>query len=137
MAKVYNLFFSHSWSYGDQYDRLKALLSMRGYFPFKDYSVPRDDPIHNAPNSQALYDAIKGQIRPCHVVIIMAGVYATYSSWIQKEIRIAKHEFSAPKPIIAIRPWGNERISTVVQAAADEIVGWNTESVVNAIRRLA
>lgn len=137
MAKVYNIFFSHSWSYGDQYDRLKDLLIARGYFTFKDYSVPKDDPIHNAPNSPALYTAIKNHITPCHIVIIMAGVYATYSSWIQKEIKIAKHEFSSPKPIIAIRPRGNERISTVVQDAADEIVGWNTESVVNAIRRLA
>ena len=74
---------------------------------------------------------------PSSVVLIVAGVYATYSKWIDKEIYIAQKEFLSPKPIIAIRPWGNERMSTKVTEAADKIVGWNTESVVSAIRELA
>ena len=38
------------------------------------------------------------------------------------------------KKIIAIEPWGSERISTVVKNEADRIVKWNTDSIVNAIR---
>ncbi len=136
MVKTYNLFISHSWSYGDAYEKLIALLKGRPYFDFRDYSVPKDDPIHNAPNSQALYDAIKRQMAPCHVVLVMAGVYVTYSTWIQKELRIAKTEFQIPKPIIAIKPWAQTNISQFVRENSDEIVGWNTESVVEAIRRL-
>jgi hypothetical protein len=82
-----------------------------------------------------LYDAIKGQIVFCEVVIIMAGVYATYSDWIQKEIAIAKEDFD--KPLLAVRPWANKAVSSVVANAADEIVAWNTGSIVSAIRRLA
>jgi len=136
MAMTYNLFISHSWSYGDAYERLIVLLKNKPYFDFRDYSVPKDDPIHNAPNSQALYDAIKRQMVPCHVVLVMAGVYATYSTWIQKEIRIAKTEFQVPKPIIAIRPWDQTNVSQFVRENADEIVDWSTGSVVEAIRRL-
>jgi len=136
MAKTYNLFISHSWSYSDAYEKLIALLKSRPYFDFRDYSVPKDDPIHNAPNSQALYDAIKRQMTPCHVVLVMAGVYATYSTWIQKEITIAKTEFQLPKPVIAIKPWAQTNVSRFVMEKADEIVGWNTESVVESIRRL-
>jgi len=136
MAKTYNLFISHSWSYSDAYEKLIALLKSRPYFDFRDYSVPKDDPIHNAPNSQALYDAIKRQMTLCHVVLVMAGVYATYSTWIQKEIRIAKTEFQLPKPVIAVKPWAQTNVSQFVIENADEIVGWNTESVVEAIRRL-
>ncbi len=136
MAKIYNLFISHSWSYGDAYEKLIALLKARPYFDFRDYSVPKDDPIHNAPNSQALYDAIKRQMAPCNLVLVMAGVYATYSTWIQKEVRIAKTEFQIPKPVIAIKPWAQTNISQFVRENADEIVGWNTDSVVEAIRRL-
>lgn len=136
MAKTYNLFISHSWSYSDTYKKLIALLKNRPYFDFRDYSVPKDDPIHNAPNSQALYDAIKRQMTPCHVVLVMAGVYATYSTWIQKEIRIAKTEFQIPKPVIAIKPWAQTNVSIFVRENADEIVGWNTEAVVEAIRKL-
>ena len=76
--KTYNFFISYTWSYSDAYEKLIDLLPKKPYFSFRDYSVPRDDPIHNAPNSQALYDAIKRQMTPCHVVLVMAGVYATY-----------------------------------------------------------
>ena len=72
---------------------------------------------------------------PCHVVLILAGVYATYSTWIKREIHIAKKEFQYPKPIIAIKPWAQTNISQIVAENADEIVGWNTDSIVNAIRR--
>lgn len=133
--KTYNLFISHSWSFSDAYEKLIALLEERAYFSFKDYSVPRDDPIHNAPNSHELYEAIKRQMTPCHVVLILAGVYATYSTWIKKEIHIAKTEFQSPKPIIAIKPWAQTNISQPVSENADEIVGWNTDSIVDAIRR--
>jgi len=133
--RTYNLFISHSWSYSDAYEKLIALLKKRPYFNFRDYSVPRDDPIHNAPTSRELYEAIKRQMTPCHIVLILAGVYATYSTWIDREIRIAKTEFHHPKPIIAIRPWAQRKISRIVAENADEIVGWNTDSIVNAIRR--
>lgn len=135
MTKTYNIFISHSWGYSDAYDKLMNLLRNHPYFSIKDYSVPRDNPIHDAPNSQALYNAIKKQIAPCYVVLIMAGVYASYSTWIKKEIRIAKYEFTTPKPVIGVKPWAQTNVSTFVSKNADEIVGWNSASIVNAIRR--
>jgi len=133
---TYNIFISHSWSYGDAYEKLKKLLDAAPYFSYKDYSIPKDDPIHNAPNEALLYEAIKKQIAPTQVVLMLAGVYATYSKWIDKEIRIAKREFPFAKPILAIEPWGAERTSQMVKDNADKIVGWNTDSVVGAIREL-
>ena len=135
--KTYNLFISHSWSYSDAYDRLVGLLNDRGYFRFRDYSVPRHDPIHGAGSDAQLRQAIRNHMAPCHVVLILAGIYATYSRWINIEIDLALGGFANAKPIVAIRPWGNERISEPVRQAADRIVGWNTESVVGAIRDLA
>ena len=134
--KTYNLFISHSWNYADQYGRLVNLLRSRGYFAFRDYSIPPDDPIHHAGSDGQLRQAIRDHMSPCHVVIILAGVYASYSKWINIEIDLATNGFIQPKPIVAIRPWGNERISDRVRTAADRIVGWNTESVVRAIREL-
>lgn len=137
MAKTYNLFISHSWAYGDAHARMIKILRNRSSFSFRDYSIPKSDPVHNASNSLALFDAIKRKVSPCHIVLIMAGVYSTYSSWISKEIKIAKRAFSYPKPILAIKPWGNTNVSSVVSTNADDLVGWNTESIVRAIRRLA
>ncbi|MEN4697205.1 TIR domain-containing protein [Pantoea agglomerans] len=129
----YNLFISHSWKYTDSYNRLLNILYNRGYFTFKNYSVPRIDPIIDAEGDIALYSAIKNQMGPSSVVLILAGVYASYSKWIDAEIRIAQ---DYKKPIIAIEPWGSERTSLVVKNAADKIVKWNANSIVAAIRDL-
>ena len=132
--KSRNLFISHSWSYGDAYTKLVALLDGAPNFLYKNYSVPKDNPVHDAPTAPALYNAIKNQMVFCDVILIMAGKYATYSDWIQREIQIAKQDYD--KPIVGIRPWGNEQISTVVSNAADRLTGWNTSSIVSAIREL-
>jgi len=134
---AYNLFISHSWTYSDAYEKLTGLLNDASYFSYKNYSVPKNDPIHDAQNQAELYEAIKKQISPSQVVLILAGVYATYSKWIDKEIKIAKSEFFSPKLIIAIQPWGAEKTSQKVKDNADKIVGWNTSSIVTAIRELA
>jgi len=135
--KTYNLFISHSWAYSDNYERLTNLLRNRKYFTFKDYSVPKDDPIHTQGSNAKLYSAIYEKMKPCSVVIILAGVYATYSKWINNEIKIAKNEFIFQKPIIAIEPWGSKKTSSIVKQNADLIVGWNKDSVVSAIKELA
>lgn len=70
-------------------------------------------------------------MQPASCVLIMAGVYSTYSKWINIEIELAK---SMNKKIIAIEPWESERTSSVVKTAADKIVKWNTDSIVSAIR---
>ena len=106
------------------------------YFSYRNYSIPRNDPVHNALNIQLLSDAISRKMGPCHVVVIMAGVYSTYSKWIQREIAIAQ-AFQVSKPILAVKPWANKQVSTVVRDNADRLVAWNTSSIVTAIRDLA
>lgn len=133
---TYNLFISHSWNYNNHYDRLLEMLNNYPNFRFRDYSVPKDDPIIGARNNKQLVAAITNQMQNTSCIIILAGVYASYSEWIQKEIEIAKHEFYNPKPIIAVELWGAERTSQIVKNNADMIVKWNTASIVGAIREL-
>jgi hypothetical protein len=59
-------------------------------------------------------------------------MYVSYREWIQKEIDIARE---MNKPIIAIAPRGSQKIPQAVQDAADEVVGWTTASITDAIRR--
>ena len=134
-----HVFISHSWSYSGHYDTLEDWIFngkwRRGQasFMFRDYSVPKNDPIHNAPTDRALRKAIFNQIAKCHVVVIPLGMYANYSKWIKNEINGANHY---AKPILGVNPWGQERKSSVVAAAAKETVGWNSKSVVGGIWRL-
>lgn len=134
--RTHNLFISHSWSYSDEYDRLVRLLNRRSYFRFRNYSVPRDDPIHRVANDIELRRAIRSKMQPCGVVLVLAGVYATYSRWIDIEIGLAKTGFANSKPIVAIEPWGSRRSSRPVKEAANRVVRWNTESIVSAIREV-
>ena len=136
MEKKYHIFISHSWTYSDAYDKLKELLDKDINFSYIDYSVPKNDPIHNANNDTELYKAIKMQIAKASVIIILAGVYSTYSKWIKKEIKIAQTEFATSKKIIAVEPWASERTSITVKTVADKIVGWNSSSIIKAIKEL-
>lgn len=131
---MYNLFISHSWNYSNTYDDLVRLLNNKPYFSYKNYSVPKNDPIHNASNDYQLKNAIRQQMRPASCVLILAGVYATYSKWINIEIELAKE---LNKKIIAVEPWASKNTSIIVKNSADRIVGWNTDSIVNAIRELS
>lgn len=136
LLRTYNLFISHSWAYGDAYENLVKLLNAALNFTYRNYSVPEDDPIYGANTDSQLRAAIKRQMDCASVVLILAGVYATYSKWINQEIELAK-SYNPTKKIIAIAPWGAERISTPVRVNANEIVRWSTSSIVDAIRRLA
>ena len=136
MSKNYHLFISHSWAYSTTYDGLLALLDAEPSFSYSNYSVPKDDPVHTNGTDKQLYEAIKEQVSHASVVLILAGVYSTYSKWINKEIKIAQTEFVVPKPIIAVQPWGADRTSTVVKNAANEIVAWNSKSIIDTIKKL-
>jgi len=101
--------------------------------------VPKDDPLRISAKTDYYYDLqlrikLENQMKYASVVLIMAGVYATYSDAINMEISIAK---KLGKPIIAVEPWGSERTSTIVKNSAHRIVSWNTDSIVTAIKELA
>lgn len=95
--------------------------------------MPKDDPVHSKTDKE-LRAAIDAKIKGCSCVIILAGVYASYSKWINIEIELAK-EYN--KPIIAVEYWGAERTSQVVKNAATTIVKWNAKSVAQAVKDYA
>ena len=133
MSKTYKLFISHSWNYSENYQRIVELIKKQG-LNFYDHSVPKDDPIHTNGTDKQLHDAIKAKMKGTSCILIPAGVYASYSKWIKKEIAIAE---SYGKKIIAIEPWGSDRTSQVVKNSADKIVKWQGKSIVDAIKELA
>ena len=138
MYKIH-IFISHSWSYSTHYDTLSDwIFTQRWSFgqaslSFRDYSVLKDDPIHNAKNTTSLTNAIHAKIARSHIIVIPLGMYANYSKWIRKEIIGAK-KYS--KPILGVNPWAQQRQSSVVSQSAQETVGWNKKSVIDSIWKL-
>lgn len=84
-------------------------------------------------NTLKLKKALTEQIKHASIVIIIAGMYASYSNWIQYEIDEAVR---MGKKIIAIKPRGNERIPLAVQMAAHKTVNWNSTSLVDAVKEI-
>lgn len=131
-----HVFISHSWAYSGHYGTLSSWMFDKKWrkgqasLDLRDYSVPKDDPIHNAPTIRQLKNAIYAKIARSHVVVIPTGIYASHSKWIRKEIDGAA-EYG--KPILAVNPWGQQRTSSVVSAAASKTVGWNRQSVISSI----
>ena len=131
--RIYYLFLSHAWEYNADYYRIVNLLNGAKNFQWHNYSVPEHDPLY-AGNRSLLVNALRNQIRPTHVTIILVGMYVPYRYWIQKEIEIAQE---MNKKILGVALLGGQRIPTAVSEAAHEIVGWRTQSIVDAIRRLS
>ena len=133
---TYNIFISHAWKYTEHYNKVVQWLDEaknEGTLNWKNYSVPEHDPLID-PNSSAgkntLKNELKDQIKPASVVLVLAGMYVSYSDWIDFEIDTA---VNSNKYIIGIEPWGQERIPSKVSNNADVMVGWNKNSVINAI----
>jgi hypothetical protein len=132
--KTYDLFISHAWDYSSGYERIVDMLNAAPGFSWRNYSCPRWDPAVDPKikyTKSSLLDSLKSQIRPVNCVVVLAGMYVAHSDWIQAEIDIA---LGYSKPIFGIRPWASERIPTAVSSVASTMVGWNTSTIVQAIR---
>lgn len=109
------------------------LLNNAPRFRWANYSVPEHDPLHEK-GKKAIEQGLIRHIKPVNIVCILSGMYTSHSDWMQKEIRMS---VGLDKPIIGVIPLGGQRIPQAVQGVAHEIVGWSTNSIVSAIRRLA
>lgn len=133
MAKDFHIFISHSWKYPEDLENLRNLLRNRGYFNVEFEEASPDEPI-NSVNASYIKQRLKRKIENSNIVLGIAGMYASYSDWIEWELGKATE---LRVPIVGVIPRGQERISTTVSYRAKENVRWNTESIVTAIRKWA
>lgn len=130
MAKTYSIFISHSWQNSDALTRLHNLLKERGYFNVEFEEVSKDEPI-NSSNADYIKRRLREKIDNSDIVLGLAGMYASHSDWMEWELDKA---LDLKVPIVGVIPRGQERISTTVSSRSITDVGWNTESIVAAIR---
>lgn len=131
--RTYDVFISHAWKYNKEYYRLESMLESYPYFRFRNYSVPEHDPL-SFDCVKDLVNQLDEQIRQSSVILVIGGMYCQYRKWIQKEIEIAK---KYDKPILLVQPWGSNKIPSIVETSATKIVGWNSASIVQAIKELS
>lgn len=131
--REYKLFISHAWRHSEDYNRLVQFLRDAPNFEFQNLSVPSHAGI-DADDTDELKKLLRNQMRPANVFLVIGGMYAAHSDWIDFEIDFSNY---IGRPIIGIYPWGSERMPRVIQDAADVMVGWSTKTIVEAIRTYA
>ena len=126
--KQYKIFISHSWKYDESYQKVSEWIDNR--LIWVNMSIPSDKP-KDAASKLALKQKIENNIMKSSGIIVLSGMYVSHSEWIRIEIEIAR---KYNKPIIGIIPRGNERIPSIVLDNA-EMVKWNSQSLIDAIKR--
>lgn len=125
--RVYDVFISHAWHRGEHYARVVEWLNTATNFRWRNLSVPEHDPV----DDNRLESALRDELRPAHVFLIIAGMYAAHSTIIRFELEWAR---ILGKPIIALVPRGNVVLPSDIQRQARAIVGWTQDGLVQAIR---
>ena len=85
MAKEYKIFISHSWQYTDTLEALRNLLNERGYFSATYEESTKDNPI-NSENESYVKIRLAKKIADSDIILALAGVYASHSSWMEWEL---------------------------------------------------
>ena len=128
--KTRRLFISHAWSYSVHYHQVVNWFNEEPNFTWSNYSVPKHDSCSEK-TSAGLTRCMNNQLKPSQCIIILAGMYAAHSAWIEYEINEAVR---MGKTIIGVRPWKQERVPQIIQDNADVMVGWNKASIISAVR---
>ena len=127
------IFIGHAWQYNEHYWTLVNWFNDEPNFSWSNCSVPSHDALPDK-TSKGLSAGMTRQISPAQVVIILGGIYAAHSAWIDYEISEAQR---MEKPIIGVRPWDQQRVPINVQNASTiPMVGWNRSIVIQAVRNL-
>lgn len=130
MANEYKIFISHSWQYTNTLEALRDLINERSHFSATYEESTKDKPI-NSEDESYVKTRLTQKIGNSNIVLALAGVYASHSSWMEWELDKA---IELGIPIVGVIPSGQERISTIVSSRSITDVRWNTESIITAIR---
>lgn len=123
----------HGWEKDEDYVRLFEYLESADNFYYRALSDPE------AGSSQgdgvaARRTMIGDALKQAECVVCTAGTWERHHDWARFTVDIAN---ARELPIIAIEHFGPKNINIQLKAHAAETVGWDSRSIVDAIRREA
>jgi hypothetical protein len=124
------IFISHPYTKENYHDNLIRLLSRNNKLPYYNHSVPKNNKIEGSKSQ--INKKVEQKIKTSSAVVVVASNHASHRPFIEKEIIIAK---KYKKPIIAVKPRGQQKISKIITNNASAIVGWRKKSIQSAIRK--
>ena len=130
MAKDFiNVFVSHYHEDEDNIGKMKDLLG--DDYCIRNYSVTSDK-YNNAENEDYIKSMLRPLISQASTFICLIGPNTHDSKWVNWEI---KQALKMGKRIIGVYTWGakDADIPPALEDAADAMVGWNRDTIVDAI----
>ena len=100
-SKEYHVFISHSWQDAGHYNQLVKLLKDNGVF-YVDHSFSKDDPVGN-PTRMTITQRVHKTMESCGIVIVLATEKSAKSSWVRREIDIARSNVESKKTDLSCR----------------------------------
>lgn len=120
-SRVYKLYISHINQDDKEYRFFLSKLNASYDFQWVDAAV----------QGKILPEEITNQMEDVDLVIILSGLCSKNKKLVTLQLNIA---LKLGKPIVVIRPYGMENIPYQLEEIADEVVGWNTPCIVDAIK---
>lgn len=130
MAKdLINVFVSHYHEDEDNIKRMKDLLG--DDYSIRNYSMTSEK-YNNASNKEYIQSLLRPLINQASTFICLIGPNTHDSEWVNWEVEQA---FKQGKRIIGVYLWGakDSDIPPALEDAADAMVGWNHDTILDAI----
>jgi Thoeris protein ThsB, TIR-like domain len=126
-----HFFASHSWAHSHHRERLHTILHpWERSIDFQDYSISRAHPLNTDTDPQ-LARELRDIIYRMDALLIMAGMYANNSPWMQFEINMA---LAFGVPIIPVLANGQMRVPRLpTRLASAPPVRWRGDSIRDAL----
>ena len=126
------VFVVHAFAVNDDYRRVFEYLEGARNFYYRNCSVPE---LNVSLDKDGLKQELRKQIGISEVVLIPAGQYQANKDWMDFQVNCAK---GLDKPVLVLEAFGiMEKLPVLLEALADEVVGWNDRDIVDAIKRQA
>ena len=126
------VFVAHAFAVNDDYRRVFEYLEGARNFYYRNSSVPE---LNVSLDKDGLKQELRKQIGISEVVLIPAGQYQANKDWMDFQVNCAK---GLDKPVLVLEAFGiMEKLPVLLEALADEVVGWNDRDIVDAIKRQA
>lgn len=124
---------AHGWIQDDDYSRVIEYLESAENFFYRNLSKP-DQPVPGGDGTAPRRTAIGEALKMAEVVVCSAGIWERYNDWARYVVERAEE---LDLPVVAIEHFGPREMDIRLKGHAAETVGWDSRSIVDAIRRQA
>lgn len=127
------LYAVHGWHQDEDYSRLFEYLESADSFYYRALSNP-EARSPKGDSSLARRELIEEALKDAECVVCCAGTWERFNDWARFTVEQARR---MDLPVVAIEHFGPRNMDELLKGRAAESVGWDSRSIVDAIRREA